>query len=172
MPECHALHPPTACCPLLPSPAHPQGKRACHTGYRRTAGWTLPIGLLAEENIVSAKGPMAATVCLVVSKTIGLSCCQRLHQDAAASQGCDVLRFIQDGSRSLLRCCPVPDQPLPRTTFQTPQMPAVSSNPNVNADAESAAAFFSAVCAAGDTGALTSGGKWDGVCSACKVGWR
>ncbi|KAI7836214.1 hypothetical protein COHA_009895 [Chlorella ohadii] len=75
-----------------------KGKRACHTGYRRTAGWTLPIGLLAEENI----------------------------------------------------------------------MPAVNSNANVNADAESAAAFFSAVCAAGDTGALTSGGKWDGVCSACK----
>lgn len=49
-------------------------------------------------------------------------------------------------------------------------MPVVNSDANVNADAESAAAFFSSICAPADTGALSSGGKWDGVCSGCKVG--
>lgn len=69
---------------------------------------------------------------------------------------------------TLLPCplpCPTPSLPLP-----PPQMPTVNSNANVNADAQSAAAFFSGVCAPADTGALTSGGKWDGVCSACRVG--
>lgn len=50
------------------------------------------------------------------------------------------------------------------------QMPVINSDANVNADAESAAAFFSGICAPADTGALASGGKWDGVCSGCKVG--
>ncbi len=29
-----------------------QGTRSCHTGYRRTAGWTLPVGYLVSRNIM------------------------------------------------------------------------------------------------------------------------
>ncbi len=34
-------------------PVRMQGKRACHTGYRRTAGWTMPVGYLVETGVVS-----------------------------------------------------------------------------------------------------------------------
>jgi melanoma-associated antigen p97 len=30
-----------------------QGKRSCHTGYRKTAGWNLPIGYLVKTKVVS-----------------------------------------------------------------------------------------------------------------------
>ena len=29
-----------------------QGKRSCHTGYRKTAGWNLPIGYLVKTKVV------------------------------------------------------------------------------------------------------------------------
>jgi hypothetical protein len=29
-----------------------QGKRSCHTGYRRTVGWTLPVGFLTQTGVV------------------------------------------------------------------------------------------------------------------------
>jgi melanoma-associated antigen p97 len=29
------------------------GKRSCHTGFRKTAGWTMPMGLLASTGAVS-----------------------------------------------------------------------------------------------------------------------
>ncbi|KAL4428192.1 hypothetical protein ABPG75_002281 [Micractinium tetrahymenae] len=74
-----------------------KGKRSCHTGYRRTAGWSLPVGYLAGAGV----------------------------------------------------------------------MPPVNSDSTVNADAQSVAAFFSATCAPSEDGALTAGGKWDGVCTAC-----
>ena len=34
-----------ACAPL-------QGKNSCHTGYRKSAGWNVPVGFLAEEGIM------------------------------------------------------------------------------------------------------------------------
>lgn len=29
--------------PGQPHPRHMQGKKSCHTGYRKTSGWTLPL---------------------------------------------------------------------------------------------------------------------------------
>jgi hypothetical protein len=51
------------------------------------------------------------------------------------------------------------------------QIPRVDDADNVQADAESVAAFFSATCAAGsnEDGPLLGGGTWDGLCTACKV---
>lgn len=59
-----------------------------------------------------------------------------------------------------------PPPPLP------PQIPRVDSNDAVQSDAESVAAWFSGVCAPGtnDDGPLLGGGKFDGMCTACKVG--
>jgi hypothetical protein len=31
---------------------HPQGLRSCHTGYRKTSGWTFPVGLLNSKGIM------------------------------------------------------------------------------------------------------------------------
>lgn len=54
------------------------------------------------------------------------------------------------------------------------QIPRVDSNDAVQSDAESVAGFFAATCAAGtnDDGPLLGGGKFDGMCTACKVGQR
>jgi melanoma-associated antigen p97 len=29
-----------------------QGKNSCHTGYRKSAGWTIPVGYLVEEGVM------------------------------------------------------------------------------------------------------------------------
>jgi hypothetical protein len=31
-----------------------QGKRSCHTGYRKTAGWMMPVGILTADGTVRA----------------------------------------------------------------------------------------------------------------------
>jgi len=53
-----------------------------------------------------------------------------------------------------------------------PQIPRVDGNDGVQADAESVASFFSAVCAAGTNaaGPALGGGPWSGMCTGCKVG--
>ncbi len=35
-----------------PTLASFRGRRACHTGYRRTAGWVMPVGYMVEANIM------------------------------------------------------------------------------------------------------------------------
>lgn len=39
-------------CESNPSMYDLQGKRSCHTGYRKTAGWTAPVGFLVESGII------------------------------------------------------------------------------------------------------------------------
>jgi melanoma-associated antigen p97 len=29
-----------------------QGQGSCHTGYRKTSGWTLPVGYMTSKNIM------------------------------------------------------------------------------------------------------------------------
>ena len=60
--------------------------------------------------------------------------------------------------------------PLPKPTLP-PQIPRVDSNDQVQADAESVAAFFSATCAPGanEEGPRLGGGAWDAMCTACKA---
>ena len=60
--------------------------------------------------------------------------------------------------------------PLPNPTPPL-QIPRVDSNDQVQADAESVAAFFSATCAPGanEEGPRLGGGAWDAMCTACKV---
>lgn len=50
-------------------------------------------------------------------------------------------------------------------------MPAVNTNAQVAADAQSVASFFSATCAPDttDDGPAAGGAKYDGLCTACKV---
>jgi melanoma-associated antigen p97 len=35
--------------PFLPL----QGQRSCHTGFRKTSGWTLPVGYMTANNVMS-----------------------------------------------------------------------------------------------------------------------
>ena len=39
-------------CDSNPSVFDLQGKRSCHTGYRRTAGWTAPVGYLVDSGVI------------------------------------------------------------------------------------------------------------------------
>ena len=173
--------------PSPPHPPHPsplmcQGKRSCHTGYRRTAGWILPVGYLVSSGVVRVGGR-------------GGSDCTRAGRDAVAGARCGGWRGAQrQGEEAAAALAPLPPArppcrpdclppcrpssfpnhfPLPHRAFTpTPthlQIPPVTSNAAVNADAESVAAFFSETCAPTDDGALAAGGKWDGVCTACKV---
>lgn len=79
--------------------ANLKGKNSCHTGYRKTAGWNMPVGYLVDSKVMNVK----------------------------------------------------------------------NTEPGVNTDAESIAAFFSKVCSPRVTsdGPTTSGTAWEPLCTAC-----
>lgn len=109
-----------------------QGKGSCHTGYRKTAGWMMPVGYMTGNDVVRLCSVLRMWPAVFAEPSLQLT-----------------------GDRKLLLTSVL-------------QIPRVDDNDEVQADAESVASFFSTTCAAG-TGALLSGGTWDGQCTGCKV---
>ena len=75
-------------CEGNPTLADLQGMRSCHTGYRKTAGWVVPVGVLVESGVmpvVEVNGVQndAASVAAFFSET----CAPRVVSDGPADGG-------------------------------------------------------------------------------------
>ncbi|XP_062987783.1 melanotransferrin [Elgaria multicarinata webbii] len=64
-----------------------QGKRSCHTGYGRTAGWKIPVGLLLRKGIIQ---PQGCSVLKAVSSFFSASCIPAANREDYPANLCEL----------------------------------------------------------------------------------
>lgn len=75
--------------PVKPTFADLKGKRSCHTGYRKTSGWVLPLGFLVEEGIadVVSNDPDVQADAETAANFFSEVCAPRVTSDGPAAGG-------------------------------------------------------------------------------------
>uniref|UniRef100_A0A8D0HL30 Melanotransferrin n=1 Tax=Sphenodon punctatus TaxID=8508 RepID=A0A8D0HL30_SPHPU len=64
-----------------------KGKKSCHTGYGRQAGWNIPMGLLVKRGFIK---PKECNILQAVSEFFSASCVPATKQDNYPSSLCDL----------------------------------------------------------------------------------
>uniref|UniRef100_A0ABM5G4F8 Melanotransferrin isoform X1 n=1 Tax=Pogona vitticeps TaxID=103695 RepID=A0ABM5G4F8_9SAUR len=71
-----------------------RGKRSCHTGYGRRAGWTLPVGLLIRKGLIQ---PQGCSVLKAVSAFFSASCVPTNQSQNYPANLCELCAGDQHG---------------------------------------------------------------------------
>ncbi|KAM5165314.1 melanotransferrin [Mantella aurantiaca] len=71
-----------------------KGKKSCHTGYMRTAGWNVPIGILIKHGLIRAEG---CNIAKAVSEFFSESCVPGMQEKEFPSNLCQLCKGDKDG---------------------------------------------------------------------------